>query len=311
MTGVVLRHGYVVATWGDPDRVDMTFSVTKTFLTTLVGIAWQRGRIARLDDPARRYADDPALLDGPHNAPITWDNLLRQTSDWSGTLWGVPDWADRPVGRTRAEQEHRAMHAPGTFFKYNDVRVNLLALLALDVWRRPLPEVLRDEIMDPIGASATWHWEGYRNSFVTIDGRRMQSVSGGGHFGGGIFINAWDLARFGTLFLRNGRWRDRPLVSPEWIALARTPGPANPDYGFANWYLNTGRRPWPHAPATSVCFVGNGMNIVYVDWDNDLVAVVRWIPDDKALDGFLGRLVASLDTAPAGAAHAAAPALHP
>src|SRR4029079_14883565 len=99
---------------------------------------------------------------GPeHTASVTWDHLLRQTSDWSGTLWGIPDWADRPVGATPADHPHRPIHEPGTFFKYNDVRISLLAFCALQVWRRPLPQVLRQEVMDPIGASNTWRWHGY------------------------------------------------------------------------------------------------------------------------------------------------------
>jgi hypothetical protein len=44
-SGVITRHGFVVAEWGDPKRVDITHSVTKTFLTTVVGLAWQRGFI--------------------------------------------------------------------------------------------------------------------------------------------------------------------------------------------------------------------------------------------------------------------------
>jgi CubicO group peptidase (beta-lactamase class C family) len=293
MTGLVIRHGYVIAQWGEPDRVDITNSVTKTFLTTVVGLAWQRGLIKNLTDHPKDYLPPSDLFASPHNAAITWEHLLRQTSDWSGTLWDIPDWADRPVGATPADHPHRPMHEPGTFYKYNDVRVNLLALAALHVWKRPLPDVLRDEIMNPIGASDTWRWHGYDNSWVEIDGKRMQSVSGGGHFGGGMFINAWDLARFGYLFLRGGSWGEHPIVSEQWITLASTPGPANPEYGFANWFLNTGQKPLPHTPATSVTFRGNGENIVYVDWQNDLVVVVRWI-DTKSLDEFLGRVLASI-----------------
>ncbi|MES1166644.1 MAG: serine hydrolase, partial [Pseudomonadota bacterium] len=272
-----------------------------TFLTTLVGLAWKRGLIRDLAEHPADYlptAEREKLFSGEHNAKITWEHLLRQTSDWSGTLWGVPDWADRPVGATPADYPNRAMHEPGTFFKYNDVRVNLLALCALHVWRRPLPQVLREEIMDPIGASGTWRWHGYGNSWVTIDGQSMQSVSGGGHLGGGLFINAWDLARFGYLFLHNGKWAGRELVAEKWIALARTPGPANPNYGFANWYLNTGRLPLPSVPATAVRFVGNGTNVIYLDWEHDLVVVVRWIKDDQALDTFLGQVIGALTDAP-------------
>jgi CubicO group peptidase (beta-lactamase class C family) len=297
LNGIVIRHGYVAAEWGDTQRTDMTHSVTKTFLTTVVGLAWQRGLIRRLDDRAADYlptGEREKFFSGPHNAAITWDHLLRQTSDWSGTLWDVPDWADRPVGATPADYPQRAMHAPGSFFKYNDVRVNLLALVTLHVWRRPLPEVLREEVMDPIGASNRWRWTGYENSWVTLDGRRVQSVSGGGHFGGGMFIDAWDLARFGYLFLHHGRWAGRELVAEKWITLARTPGPANANYGFANWYLNTDRKPMPSAPASSVTFVGNGSNIVYIDWENDLVVVVRWIKSGVPLDQFIGQVLGAL-----------------
>jgi CubicO group peptidase (beta-lactamase class C family) len=294
LSGLVIRHGYLVAEWGPTDRVDMTHSVTKTFLSTVVGLAWQRGLIRDVSDRVRDYVREPGLFDSEHNAPITWEHLLRQTSDWQGTLWGKPDWADRPEGERPADWPNRKLSAPGTRYKYNDVRVNLLSLCALNVWRKPLPQVLREEVMDPIGASSTWRWHGYSNSWIELDGQRMQSVSGGGHWGGGMFIDARDMARFGLLFLRNGRWGDREIVSPKWIAMARTPGPANAEYGYMNWFLNTARKPLPSAPESSVRFVGNGQNIVYIDWDNDLVVVVRWIRGGDALDTFLGKVLASI-----------------
>ena len=212
-------------------RVDMTHSVTKTFLSTVVGLAWQKGLIRSLDDRVGPYmpagALGASLFESPHNQPITWDHLLRQTSDWQGTLWDKPDWADRPEGPPSGWSK-RPLHEPGTRYKYNDVRVNLLALATLQVFRRPLPDILREEVMEPIGASSTWRWHGYDNSWIDLDGRRVQSVSGGGHWGGGMFINAWDMARFGYLFLRNGSWKGREIVSPKWIAMARTPGKVNP-----------------------------------------------------------------------------------
>jgi CubicO group peptidase (beta-lactamase class C family) len=291
--GLIVRHGYLVAEWGDTSRVDMTFSVTKTFLSTVVGLAWQKGLIRNVTDPARDYMPVPGYFEG-HNATITWEHLLRQTSDWQGTLWGKPDWADRPEGATPADWPNRTLFEPGTRYKYNDTRVNLLALLTLHVWRRPLPSVLREEIMEPIGASTTWRWHGYDNSWIDLDGQKIQSVTGGGHWGGGMFISARDMARFGYLFLRNGRWKDRQLVSPEWIAMARAGGPANAEYGFMNWFLNPGRKPLPAAPESSVTFRGNGQNIIYIDWENDLVVVTRWIRGGSALNDFLGKALASI-----------------
>ena len=298
LNGIVVRNGFVVAEWGESTRPDMTFSVTKTFLSTVVGLAWQRGLIKDVNDRVREYVPTTDLFESEHNAPITWDHLLRQTSDWQGTLWGKPDWADRPEGERPADYPNRKLSPPGTRYKYNDVRVNVLALAALHVWRRPLPEVLREEVMVPIGASNTWRWTGYDNAWIDLDGARVQSVTGGGHWGGGMFISARDMARFGYLFLRQGRWKDRQIVSEKWIQMARTPGPANDTYGYMNWFLNTGRKPLPAAPESSVTFRGNGANIIYIDWDNDLVVVVRWIRGGPALNEFIGKVLAALKTTP-------------
>jgi CubicO group peptidase (beta-lactamase class C family) len=293
--GLIDRHGYIVAEWGNPKRVDMTFSVTKTFLTTVVGLAWQCGLIHDVNDYARDYMPPGVdLFEAPHNQTIKWDDLLRQTSDWQGTLWGKPDWADRPEGERPADWPNRKLWEPGTRYKYNDVRVNVLALAALQVWRRPLQDVLREQVMEPIGASSTWRWYGYDSSWVEIDGQKMQSVTGGGHWGGGMFIDAYDMARFGYLFLRDGNWNGRAIVTKKWIEMARTPGPANATYGFANWFLNTDRKALPAAPASAVYFEGNGNNIIYIDWDHDIVAVVRWIRAGDALNEFLDKMLASL-----------------
>jgi CubicO group peptidase (beta-lactamase class C family) len=303
--GIIIRHGAVAAEWGDTGRADMAFSVTKTFLSTVAGIAFDRGRIRSVSDRVAVYMPPGVdLFAAEHNAPITWEHLLRQTSDWSGMLWGKPDWADRPPrGQTPEQWRTRGMHVPGTFYKYNDTRVNVLALSLLHVLKQPLPDVLKGSIMDPIGASSTWHWEAYDNAWVEIDGRRMRSVTGGGHFGGGMFINAFDLARFGYLFLRHGNWDGRQLVSQKWIEMARTPGPANAGYGFCNWFLNNpakrpdgtdGPLPLPSTPRSSVTFQGNGINVVYLDWEHDLVVVARWIDNNRNLDQFLGKVIAAI-----------------
>ena len=60
-----------------------------------------------------------------------------------------------------------------------------------------------------------------------------------------------------------------------------------------NWFLNTARKLWPSAPASAFAHIGNGTNIVYVDPEHDVVAVVRWI-DNKAIDGFLKRLLSAV-----------------
>jgi len=275
--GMILRHGYIVAEWGDTRRVDMTFSVTKSFLSTLAGLALDRGLIRDVHDPVKTYVQD-GKFDSEHNAKITWHHLLQQTSDWEGTLFETPDWADRPVPPERPELwQRRPLNEPGTHFKYNDVRVNLLAYGLLQVWRRPLPQVLREFLMDPIGASPTWRWHGYENSWVLVDGIMMQSVSGGGHFGGGMFISTRDLARFGLCFLRRGAWKGERLFSEQWIDRIRVPAEAFSGYGYM-WWLNTGKRRFKDAPEHIYFASGTGGNFIVVDDRNDLVVVVRWMP---------------------------------
>jgi CubicO group peptidase (beta-lactamase class C family) len=170
--------------------------------------------------------------------------------------------------------------------------VNLLAYSLLHVWRRPLPQVLKEEVMDPIGASNTWRWHGYRNSMVSIDGIEMQSVSGGGHWGGGFFISSRDHARLGLLYLRRGAWNNRRLLSEKWIKDATTPVPVRPDYGNM-WWLNTGRKRYPSAPATNFFAVGSGTNIIWVDPDHDIMAVVRWI-EGQHIDNFMKLVLDSI-----------------
>lgn len=309
-TGIVLHKGFIIAEWGEPSRVDMTHSVTKSFLSTVVGVAVDQHLIRSVHDTVAAYIPpvelyDPQKLYQPaeelgkphllfpfsteHNRYITWDVLLRQTSDWEGTLWGKPDWADRPSNNSN-EWLSRKRNKPGQVWEYNDVRVNALALAATFVWRKPLPQVLKAYIMDPIGASGTWMWTGYRNSWIVLDGQAMQSVSGGGHWGGGMFINAYDMARFGLLTLHKGNWNGKQLLSEQWVRQALTPTRAQPTYGYMNWFLNTDRKYLPSAPATAFVHVGNGTNIIYVDPEHDLVMVVRWI-ENNAVDGMVKKVL--------------------
>ncbi len=310
--GIIIYKGYIIAEWGNPSSVEMTHSVTKSFVSSVVGLAYEKGLISSLDDKVYTYlppvevATAEALLnenpltktsfiypfETEHNRKISWDHLLRQTSDWEGVLWGKPDWADRPSDKS-AEWTTRKRFEPGTVFKYNDTRVNALTLAATLVWRKPLPEVLRENIMNPIGASNTWVWAGYKNAWIIVDGKMIQSVSGGGHFGGGMFINAYDMGRFGLLTLRKGNWNGKQILSEDWIRKSMTPTPANTGYGFMNYYLNTDNKLYPSAPATAFAHLGNGTNAIYVDQENDLVAVVRWI-EDKSMDGFVKILLSAL-----------------
>lgn len=286
--GIILKNGYIVAQWGDVKRVDMTFSVSKSFLSTVAGLAAD-DHLLNIDSRVNEYVWD-GKFDGPHNSKITWRHLLTQSSDWSGCLFDVCDWADRPPRQgTIDDWKNRKLLEPGSTFEYNDVRVNLLAYSLLEVIRKPLPVVLRERIMDPIGASTTWRWYGYDNSFVNVDGQMIESVSGGGHFGGGIFINTLDQARFGLLFLRKGKWKNKQLISEQWVNSVCQPSAANKSYGLM-WWTNEEDQ---LGNISKKIYYANGFggNFIVVDNEHDLVIVARWLEPNKI--GELVRLVIS------------------
>ena len=281
--GLILKAGRIAAEWGDPARVDMTFSIAKSYLAVLAGLAIGDRLIGSVDDRVAETVPGE-LFASEHNRAVTWRHLLTQTSEWEGTLFDKPDLVDRnrqvgPGSDNSRKGEHRDLRPPGTYWEYNDVRVNLLALALLHVFRKPLPEVLKSRIMDPIGASDSWRWLGYRNAFVTIDGKRMQSVPGGTHWGGGIQINNYDHARFALLVHRDGVWDGNALLPPGWTAALRAPSEINPGYGCL-WWLNSGKREWPGAPERAYAAVGAGSNIIVIDPEHDLILVARWVDQD-------------------------------
>jgi CubicO group peptidase (beta-lactamase class C family) len=286
--GLILRHGRRVAEWGDTRRVDMTFSVAKSYLALLAGIAHGDRLIPDLDAPVRALVQDGGF-DSPQNAPVTWRHLLTNTSEWEGSLFGKSDLIDRGRNLTVEGQGRkgllRPLQKPGEYWEYNDVRVNRLSLALLRVFRRPLPEVFAERIMRPVGGSQDWRWLGYETSWVEVEGRRVQSVSGGGHWGGGVFIHAEDQALIGQLTLQDGVWGGRRLLPEGWVAQCATPCALNPHYGLL-WWLNTDRTRWPSASARSWCFSGAGGNITWVDPKAGITAVLRWV-DQTKLDGFM------------------------
>ena len=282
--GMLLKKGYMVRKWGDIKRVDMTFSVTKSFLSTVAGLAEDHGLIGNVKDHTDAYIWD-GTFGGEHNAKITWEQLLQQNSDWSGEIWGGKDWADRPPREGGLDDwKFRELREPGTVMEYNDVRVNVLAYSLTHVWRKPLPMVLKEYVMDKIGASVTWRWHGYENAWTEIDGLQMKSVTGGGHSGGGLFISTEDMARFGLLFMNNGTWKGERIISEAWIKKATSPSVPNPNYGYMWWLNNQGGEHWEGLPDRIYYAAGFGGNFIIIDPQEEIVLVLRWLEPSKVGD---------------------------
>jgi len=294
-SGIIVSQGEPVCRWGNTARADMTFSVTKTCLALVTGVAYDQGLLPNIDEPIAQRL--PGIgFDDEHNRHITWRQMLQFTSEWSGSCFGIPDQIDhfrhlafQSDGADRRKGDLRKLAAPGNYWEYNDIRMNQFALALLHLFKEPLPDVLNKFIMQPLGASDTWSWHGYDNSWVRIDGQDMQSVPGGGHWGGGMVISANDQALLAQLLINFGKPDNRSngveLVSREWIEMMVQPCSIAPFYGFFIW-LNHNHVISTKAPENSFFAIGIGGQAVLHDPENSLTGVYRWIDDD-----YLGTIV--------------------
>jgi CubicO group peptidase (beta-lactamase class C family) len=298
VSGVVWQHGREIGAWGEADRADLTFSVAKSYLALLAGVAHGRGLLPDVHEPVVERV--PGIgFDSPHNRPITWAMLLQQTSEWQGSCFGIPDTVDRwrvvgldpkpPAGR---KGDARPLQVPGCYWEYNDVRINQLSLALLHLFGAPLPEVFGDALMRPLGASEGWHWRGYDDAWVELAGRRVQSVPGGTHWGGGVSIGARDQARLGQLLLDGGRHGGVQLVPEAWVRFMFEPCAIAPFYGGLLW-LNRDGRSFPGASTGSACMVGAGGHLVWVEPARQAVVVARWL-DPQFTGGFVQRVAQAL-----------------
>jgi CubicO group peptidase (beta-lactamase class C family) len=288
--GVIVRHGYVVAEFGDTSAVDPTYSVAKSMLSTVAAIAVREHKVDDLDEPVGARVHDGGY-DGAQNAAVTWRQHLQQESEWQGAMWGKnADFVGRDAFG-QGEHKPRALQPPGSHYEYNDVGINRLALSLLAVFGRAVPDVFRDEVMAKVGASDSWKWIPYDNAFVELAGARVPSVSGGTRWGGGVWISSLDLARFGLLWLRGGCWGDRQILPADYVAAALRPSAHGPDYGFL-WWLDTRQQNWPGLPANAFGARGAGNNTVFCSPDHDLVIVWRWHSGSDHADAqFFARVI--------------------
>lgn len=303
VSGVILQHGKEIAVWGEPDRADQTFSVAKTYLALLAGVANSRGLLPDADEPVVTRL--PGLgFDSEHNRAITWAQMMTQTSEWEGSCFGLPDTVDRyrtvshdprPPGGVKGDA--RPLHAPGTYWEYNDVRINQLALALLHLFKQPLPEVFLETILKPLGGGENFRWEGYDDAWIEIVDhsgvqRTMQSVPGGTHWGGGVSISARDQARVGQLVLNGGRHHATQIVPEAWVKRMTEPCAIAPFHGGLMWLnpeLANVEKNFPGASKDASFMVGAGGHYIWIEPAHDAVVVVRWL-DSAHADEFMTQI---------------------
>lgn len=250
--GCVVRHGYMTYSWGDVSQSGDVASAVKPVISTLLLMAVQDDRVKSVDEPVAN--SDPRLraLNGGKDAAITWRHLASQTSGYG--------LAERP----------------GEAWAYNDCALALyFDTLIGKVYRQPADEVLSSRIARPLGFEDRCTFDAFR---------REDRI-------GRLAVSVRDFARFGLLYLRNGKWGSKLILKPALVRMALT-SPVRPNvrrtsgheadmlpgqrtlgggkdqtatgpgfYSF-NWWLNrtdaSGRRLYRRAPPDTFLASGHG-----------------------------------------------------
>ena len=273
--GCVVRAGKMVYTWGDQPKSSDVASAFKPLLTTLLFLAIQEGKISSVDELVSNFEPGLKSLNDGKDAAITWRHLASQTS-----------------GYGLAEK-------PGAAYSYNDFAITLyFDTLTQKVFSESAGRILRARLAGPLQFEDPCSFEAF--------GPKDRP--------GRLAISVRDFARFGLLYLRNGRWRDQQFLDPKWVQLAlhsplppgtpltsgkeaamlpnqRTLGgsrnitPVGPGFYSFNWWLNQtnsqGQRLFADAPPDAFVASGHGgMRVLWIIPSLDLV--VSW--NDSKID---------------------------
>lgn len=241
-SGFIARHGKMVMSWGDQTTLYDIKSSSKSFGVTVLGLALKDGKV-KLDDPASKY--HPTFGVPP-------DENAR--TGWLGKIT-LRMLANQTAGFDKKGDYQPLLFEPGTKWHYSDGGPNWLAECLTYVYRRDLNDVMFERVFTPLGITAKdirWRKHAYRPEFMEIEdiGKVKRR-----EFGSGFSANVQAMARFGTLYLQEGKWRDQQILNPEFVKTATTVGPElrdlivnDPDlhgnatshYGLLWWNNNDG-----------------------------------------------------------------------
>lgn len=199
------------------DSICISRSVAKSFTSALVGIAIDEGYIKGLDDPITNYL--PELKDRGFDT-ITIRNLLTMGSGIRYRIAEMPWDEDAlyffyPNSREMLLYDTNIAEPPGQSFHYTDFNVGLLAIIIERTTHRTLSDYLQEKIWKPIGMEYSALWsvdseeDGFELSHVALNARAI------------------DFAKFGELFLNNGKWNGRQIISEKWVRESTAPDPTD------------------------------------------------------------------------------------
>ena len=276
---LIVRHGYLVferyfKAYSQEDRHPVA-SVTKSFISALVGIAIDRGFMESVQQPMLDFFPEYFPTEGDYlKKQITVQNLLTMTA---GFQWrSGPRANEQLIDRLRRSKDWVSfildLQVQGQSFgnfQYNSANSHLLSAIITRCTGRCAAEFAADHLFDPLGMDKP---PGIENqSFTQTDVFRNKSggwpkdPQGNSIGGWGLALKTRDLARFGFLYLNDGQWDDKQVIPQNWIEDSFYP--YTPEYGY-QWWLR-------HVDGVSTfSAAGQGGNHVICVPQEDLVVVV-------------------------------------
>lgn len=227
---LVIRDGELVfehyANGATQDSTPGTWSIAKSFSSSLIGIAVGRGEIERVDMPV---ADLVEPWQGTEKASITIEDVLGMRAGLHYNLLTDNSWTVLESDHTQAALDNSIDAPPATEWHYNNHSVQVLdAVLEAATGRDPEAYAI-EHLWRPLG--------------MRVDAAPDQRVhwnrddSGNTTMYMNVHARCRDLARFGYLYLHDGRWEDEQIVPADYVKSSLTPQPLNPPYGWL-WWLN-------------------------------------------------------------------------
>ncbi|OHB74267.1 MAG: hypothetical protein A2Z25_03180 [Planctomycetes bacterium RBG_16_55_9] len=260
---IIVRNGRAIWQGPEVDRRQRVWSVTKAFTSTAHGLLIEDGKCT-LDTLAWRYNPKDLAVHYPN---VTLRHFATMTSGYDG-VGGSYDFDEKRRGDQNAfVGPQPPFFAPGTKYQYWDEATQQYGYVLTQIAGEPLGDYLKRRIFNPIGISKT----------------ELQPDETGKvpNWTGGLVISAADLARFGLLFLNEGNWAGKQLISASWVREA-TSGQVPPSipnylanstrkgsgvYGY-HWWPNgvtpEGKRRWPDAPLCTYARSGHNNNYLFV-----------------------------------------------
>ena len=255
-SGCVVRHGVLVREWGDPKYLADIKSATKGSVgTTVLGLAVDAG-LVKLDDLATKY--DPDLgTEKKENVETGWlkDVTIRQLATMTA---GFDD--GRPP---------KLVYKPGTKGIYSNDTSNMLAEVLAAKFGEDLRGVLKRKVMDPIGVpEGEWVWRANQFRPKARGGLTTRE------FASGIRITHRALARIGWLYLNDGQWNGKQILSREFVRTATKPTDLPAPFPYYGFYWGTnGRGTFKGMPKDAFWAFGLGDSFVVACPSLDVVAV--------------------------------------